>query len=73
MNFLFAKEVFSGLIFYKVQISTNNEETIHKFVVLSINFAFARLGTSLPVVWEITCIKLNKNVQVCEHFLGYFV
>ena len=61
MNFLFAKEVFSGLIFYKVHISTNYEETIHNFVVLSI--AFARLGTSLPVVWEIICIKCNKNVQ----------
>ena len=39
-------------MFYKVQISTNFNKIILKFVVLSI--VLARMGTILPVVNEIT-------------------
>jgi hypothetical protein len=42
-------------MFHKVQISTNYEKIILKFVDLSI--ALAKLGTILPVTREITQIK----------------
>jgi hypothetical protein len=48
------------LIFYKVQISTNYEKIILKFIVLSI--PLARQISIFPVVREITCIKRHKNV-----------
>jgi len=56
LTFLFAIKLSSD--FYKVQISTNYEKIILKFVFL------ARLGTILPVVREITHIKWDKKYNL---------
>jgi hypothetical protein len=50
----------SSLAFYRVNISTNYEKTMLKFVVLSI--ALLRSGTIFPVVREITRIGQYKKV-----------
>ena len=57
MNFLYAIKLSSD--FYKVQISTNYEKFILKFVVLST--AHARLCNILSVVRGITCMN---NVHI---------
>jgi hypothetical protein len=62
MNFLVSIKL--SLDFYKIQISTNCKKIILKFFVL-----FARHGTILAVVREITSIKMynfrikSENVQ----------
>ena len=59
MNFLFAEELSSDF-FLIYKLSTNYTQ------ICFLSIAFARPGTSLPVVREITCVRKIKTCIILE-------